>query len=139
MTHMRGVHKGENVIVVLEEGGDPTWSRVDDAYPVCVLIKDADWEEATNDTLGEDFREGEPIADIIDQRNRFRVACWALMDAIKALPIDPRDVGIPVDAIEDLMKVHHESSIGIRRPPPEMVLSEAELNELLSARRHAKE
>ena len=140
MTKIRGVHENEIVVVVFDpSAGDPTGARVDDDAPICVLIKDDDWDEATENTLGEDWREGEPIADIIDQRNRFRVACWALVDAIKALPIDPRDIGIPIDAFEDLMKVHHEGSIGIRKPPPESLVSEEELTAFLEARRAANE
>ncbi len=139
MTKIRGVHEKESVVVVLDpDQTDPTWAVVDDTEPVCVVIKDDDWEEATEHRLGDDYREGEPLADIIDQRNRFRVALWALMDAIAALPVDPRDVGLPVDAVADLMKVHHESSIGIRKPAPETLVNEQELSDFLAARRSEK-
>ena len=57
------------------------------------------------------------------------------MDAIAALPVDPRDLDLPVDAVRDLMKVHHESSIGLRKPPPESMVSHEELAAFLEARR----
>ena len=139
MTKIRGVHEKETVIVVFDPAArDPTWARVDDGEPICVLGKDDDWEEATGNRLGDDWREGEPIADILDQRNRFRVACWALMDAIAALPVDPRDLDLPVDAVRDLMKVENYNSIGLRRPDPETLVSRDELQAFLESRRADK-
>ena len=136
MTKIRGVHEKETVIVVFDpDASDPTWATVDDGEPICVLVKDDDWEEATENRLGDDWREGEPIADILDQRNRFRVACWALMDALAALPVDPRDLDIPIDAIQDLMKVENTNSIGLRKVDPESLINPEELQAFLESRR----
>ena len=136
MTKIRGVHEKESVIVVLDpDQTDPTWAVVDDTEPVCVVIKEDDWEKATEHRLGDDYREGEPLADIIDQRNRFRVACWALMDALSALPVDPRDLDIPIDAIQDLMNVENHNSIGLRKVESQHLVNQEELTAFLESRR----
>ena len=145
MTKIRGVRGNETVIVVFDPAaGDPTWSTVDESTPICVLIEDKDWEEATGNALGEDYRKGEPVADIIDERNKLRVALFGVMNALSQLPVDPRDLGIPFDEAVKLMRVKNVDSIGLRKPPPDDpgVITQEQVQEYLkdkAAKEAAKE
>jgi hypothetical protein len=137
---IRGVYEDENLLVVFDpDSSDPTWTTVDGEDPVCIVLKDGDYEEATENKLDQEKAiNREPIAHIIDERNRFRIALWMLVDAINKIPVDMRDVGIPLDAIGDLMYVHNTDSIGLRKADPDTLLSEQDYEDFVAFQKQRK-
>tara|TARA_R100001594_G_scaffold24418_1_gene47936 strand:- start:4226 stop:4666 length:441 start_codon:yes stop_codon:yes gene_type:complete len=138
---IRGVYEDENLLVVFDpDSSDPTWTTVDGEDPVCIVLKDEDYEEATENKLNQEMAiNRESIADIVDDRNRFRVALWMLVDAINKIPVDLRDVGVPLDAIGDLMYIHNTDGIGLRKPPPDTTMTEEEYDEFIEYQKKRRE
>ena len=114
------------IVVVLDpENTNPTWGVASNAE--CIAIPNDKYDEATRNDLAEEYSSGgEPLAQILRERNAYRAAIVRLLGQIASLPVKAEDVGIDVSQASKLLSGTASTSMGIRKPAPASVIATAD-------------